>query len=111
MIAAYLTCLTLSSDVCINYLLFLRFIGLELPALMAETQSLKDELEQEKGQSSKLSVAIKKLEEKVALFESKVSQLEHELSNVWDELINARKDLNAQKFTFKQHLEAKTHHL
>ncbi|KAK9212172.1 hypothetical protein WN943_001553 [Citrus x changshan-huyou] len=40
--------------------------------LMTETQSLKDELEQEKGQSSKLSAAIEKLEEKVALFESKV---------------------------------------
>ncbi|GAY55870.1 hypothetical protein CUMW_167440 [Citrus unshiu] len=41
--------------------------------LMTETQSLKDELEQEKGQSSKLSAAIEKLEEKVALFESKTT--------------------------------------
>ncbi|KAK9212095.1 hypothetical protein WN943_001476 [Citrus x changshan-huyou] len=60
--------------------------------LRAKTQSLKDELEQEKRQSSKLSAAIEKLEEKVALSKS-VSHLEHELSSVKDELINARKDL------------------
>ncbi|KAK9209060.1 hypothetical protein WN944_001423 [Citrus x changshan-huyou] len=41
--------------------------------LRAKTQSLKDELEQEKRQSSKLSAAIEKLEEKVALSKSKVT--------------------------------------
>lgn len=62
--------------------------------LRAETQSLKDELEQENGQSSKLSTVIEKLEEKFGQYESKVSQLEHELSSLRDELIEARKDLD-----------------
>lgn len=62
--------------------------------LRVETQSLKDELKQKNGQSSKLSAVIEKLEEKFGLYESKVSQLEHELSSVRDELIEARKDLD-----------------
>lgn len=54
---------------------------------------------------------IEKLDEKAALSDSKSLQLECELSCVKDELINARKDIDTQRFSLQRQVKVETHYL
>lgn len=79
--------------------------------IRADNLGLRQALEQKEEEAAKLHAENYTFKEKVALVESKALQLERELSMVRNEFVNARKDLNVQRYAFERTMEAETSRL